>query len=555
MGRPWPIPWKLLRMSWLKRRSWMWHRGCQNWHHDPERSRRGGSDPLGEHSTRHSLPSLWVRGGPPPRRSCRPDRDQREGSLSRSPPSRPREAEPTRSCHDPPERRRLGTIPRGEQRMKTVPLAFAAIACLARSLSWTQEAQAPPPAGTHATPAPAPTPSPTPALPKAPFVAGYKSGFTLQSETGDFVLEITGYLQADGRFATGDDAGAVTDTFLVRRARPIVQGTVAKYFDFYLNPDFGGGTTVLQDAYADVHFTPKLRFRAGKLKTPFGVERLQSAQSILFVERALPNNLVPNRDVGLQVHGELGQGVFGYQAAVLNGVPDGGSVDVDTNDSKDLAGRVFFQPWKTKGTSPLRGLGFGIAATSGKATGPLRGYASVSQVPIFSYAATVTANGNRTRWSPQGYFFLGPVGVIAEYVEAKHEVQNVVPGQPTTTAELTHGAWSVTGSVLVTGEDASYGSVKPKNFFVPSTGKWGALQLVARYNHLGLDGDSFTDGFADPAKSVHKASAWGAGVNWIWNTSLKYALDYEKTTFDEGEELINDRATEKSIETRLQLSF
>jgi phosphate-selective porin OprO/OprP len=410
---------------------------------------------------------------------------------------------------------------------------------------------------TPAEPAPAPTPSPSPTptpAPRAPFVAGYRNGFTLQSETGDFVLKLTGYAQADGRVATGDDANLVTNAFLMRRVRPILQGTVAKYFDFYLNPDFGGGTTVLQDAYIDVRFTSAFRVRAGKIKTPFGIERLQSGQNITFVERALPNNLVPNRDVGLQLHGELGQGVLGYQAAVLNGVPDGGSVDTDTNDSKDLAGRVFFQPWKTKGTSPLRGLGIGVAATNGKAIGALRGYSSVSQVSAFGYLTTVVSNGTRTRWSPQGFFYLGPFGVLAEYVEAKHDVQNVVTGKPTTTAELTNSAWSVTGSFLITGEEASYGSVKPKDFFVPSSGKWGALQLVARFNQFEVDDDTFAGGYADPTKAVREASAWGVGVNWIWNSNLKYVLDYEQTSF-EGGAASADRPTEKSLQTRLQLSF
>lgn len=460
--------------------------------------------------------------------------------------------------------------------MRTVPIAMAAVAVLAAAPLWAQDGpasplptagkladtsatqSAPDPAEKQTeTPAPQPsaTPTPIPAPPKPAWMAGYKNGFTLQSETGDFVLKLTGYAQADGRFAIGDDANLVTNTFLMRRVRPIVQGTVAKYFDFYLNPDFGGGTTVIQDAYIDTRFTPKLRFRAGKIKTPFGIERLQSGASLTFVERALPNNLVPNRDVGLQVHGELGQGVFGYQAAVLNGAPDGGSVDTDTNDSKDLAGRVFFQPWKTKGTSPLRGLGIGIAGTKGKANGALRGYSSASQVSVFSYATTVTANGDRTRLSPQGYFYLGPVAILAEYVRAKHEVQNVVTGKPTTTAELTNSAWSVTGSFLLTGEEATYGNVKPKDFFVPSSGKWGALQLVARFNRLDVDDATFSGGFADATRSVRQASAWGAGINWIWNGNLKYVLDYERTSFEGGAAANADRPTEKSIQTRLQLSF
>src|SRR5207245_6725360 len=128
---------------------------------------------------------------------------------------------------------------------------------------------------------------------------------------------------------------------------------------------------------------------------------LQSGRSLLFVERALPNNIVPNRDVGLQVHGELARGAFAYQLAVLDGVADGGNIDSDTSDAKDLAGRVFVQPWVTKGNSPLRGLGFGVSGTKGKASGAPRAYTSVSQVTIFSYAASVTASGDRVRFSPQ----------------------------------------------------------------------------------------------------------------------------------------------------------
>jgi phosphate-selective porin OprO/OprP len=133
-------------------------------------------------------------------------------------------------------------------------------------------------------------------------------------------------------------------------------------------------------------------------------------------------------------------------------------------------------------------------------------------------------------------------------------VQNAVSGRPTTTAELTNSAWSVTGSVLLTGEDATYGNVKPKNFFVPSSGKFGALQLVARVNRLDVDEDTFSGGYADPMRSVRQASAWGVGFNWIWNGNLKYVLDYEQTSF-EGGAAAGDRPTEKSIQTRLQLSF
>jgi phosphate-selective porin OprO and OprP len=96
--------------------------------------------------------------------------------------------------------------------------------------------------------------------------------------------------------------------------------------------------------------------------------------------------------------------------------------------------------------------------------------------------------------------------------------------------------------------------VKPKDFFVPAAGKWGALQLVARVNKLALDKDAFPV-YADPARSVREATAFGVGVNWIWNSNLKYVVDYEQTAFKGGATGGADRADEKSLQSRLHLSF
>jgi phosphate-selective porin OprO/OprP len=366
-------------------------------------------------------------------------------------------------------------------------------------------------------------------------------------ETGDFKLKITGYAQADGRFVVGDEGALVTNQFVVRRVRPVVQGTVAQYFDFYIVPDFGSGATVLQDAYVDVRFSPQVRVRAGKMKHPFGIERLQSGQALSFVERALPNVLVPNRDIGVQVHGELGQGLFAYALGMFNGVADGGSADADTNDGKDVTARVFLRP--------MRGLGLGFAVNRGSANGAFRSYTSVSQVAIYSYGTTVTATDHRTRLSPQGYFYSGPFGLLAEYVLVKEKGRKDDSGKPTVTVPFEHSAWSVTASFLVTGEDASCAGVKPKTFFVPGSGKWGALQLVARVNRLDLDDDTLSVGLADPAKSVSRATGIGVGLNWIWNNNVKYALDFEQTQFKGGAADGADRPAENSVQARLQLSF
>ena len=373
-------------------------------------------------------------------------------------------------------------------------------------------------------------------------------GVVIQSGNPDFRIRIGGYAQADGRFYAQDEDRVATDTFLLRRARPILQGTVAKYFDFYLNPDFGQGQTVLYDAYVNVRPSSKLQFRIGKFKPPVGLERLRSAQSILFVERALPTALVPNRDVGAQVHGELGSGVVNYAVGVFDGAVDGALIDTDGNDGKDVAGRLFLQPF-ARGGSALKGLGLGFSATSGKQQGTLPSFRSGGQVVFFSYLTTATADGNHTRISPQGSFYLGPIGVLGEYVRSRQPVR-----KGTDVARVSNEAWEVSASVVLTGETATASGVRPRRSFDPAKRTWGALELAARVNRLSVDRTAFSRGLADPTKSARAARAWAVGLNWYLSRNFKYVVNYERTTFTGGAGG-GDRRPENAILIRSQVSF
>jgi len=417
------------------------------------------------------------------------------------------------------------------------------------------QAQAPPPSPPPEQPMPpvdATPAEPDAATPeKKPATAGASpDGFVIQSDGGDYRLQLRAYAQFDGRFYPGDDEGSATNTFLLRRVRPILQGTVAQHFEFAVAPDFGGGTTVLQDAYLDARYSPKARVRVGKFKPPIGLERLQSATNIAFVERAFPTSLVPNRDVGVQLHGELGGGVVAYAIAVFEGAPDGGSVDLDTNDGKDLAGRVFLSPFK-KGTSPLKDLGFGIGGSVGDQSGAPPSYRSGGQLTIVSYATGAAADGRRTRIVPQLSLYSGPLGLMAEYARASALV--TPSGGPRT--EVVTQAWQATATWTLSGEPASFTGVRPANPFDPSQGHWGALELAARVNHFEIGDDAITTGLIDPTRSVEEAFAWAVGVNWYLNRNVKQVVSFERTTFERGAAAGADRPGENALFFRTQLSF
>jgi phosphate-selective porin OprO/OprP len=384
-----------------------------------------------------------------------------------------------------------------------------------------------------------------------PKLTAGKDGFVLQSSSGDYRLQLRGYVHFDGRFFPSDEGKLAVDNFLLRRVRPIFAGTVGRHFEFQIMPDFGMGTTVLQDAWLDVNYSPKLRVRVGKLKSPVGLERLQSATAITFVERAYPTALVPNRDVGVMLHGELAGGVLAYAAGLFDGAPDGGSVDLDLADGKDLAGRVFLSPWK-RSDSALKGLGFGIGGTTGRQTGALPAYRTGGQVSLLTIASGVTYDGTRNRLSPQLSFYTGRFGLMAEYAWSESWVQKAATD---TRTQFIGEAWQATATLTLTGEPASYAGVRPREAFEPGTGKWGALELAARANGIEVGTEALRDGILEQARSARRAFAWAVGLNWTLSRNLKQTVDFERTTFTGGAEGGADRPAENALFVRSQISF
>jgi len=387
-----------------------------------------------------------------------------------------------------------------------------------------------------------------------------KDGFSFKSKDGDFQLKLKGQVQTDGRFFASDDTNKGTNQFLLRRARTSLEGTVYKYFDFRLMTDFGGGAVAIQDGWVDYKYWPKASLRVGKFKSPLGLERLQSDPTGNFIETALSTNLIPNRDIGVDLHGDFGQGFLTYDLGVFNGTLDNGNVDGDVHDDKDFVARVFSHPF-INGDSPLlTGLGVGFGASYGQSHGSVASpqlptYRGFGQNTIFSYrndattAGTTFADGDRYRFVPQAYYYYGPFGTLNEVVLSS---QGVKRNQQF--GDVKHYGWQSTLNYVITGENASYSGVVPRNNFDPGKGTWGALEAVGRLSGLSMDEGTYAL-FANNQNSVKNAKAWTLGLNWYWNKNIKWMADYEQTFFEAGFNPQFDRETENTLITRMQIAF
>jgi phosphate-selective porin OprO/OprP len=406
-----------------------------------------------------------------------------------------------------------------------------------------------------------------------PVVSAGPKGFSLRSADGKNQIRFRGTLHLDGRYLEGVDSTSI-DTFVATRVRPTIEGTFGGIYDFKLMPDFGQGRTVIQDAFVNARFHTAAQVQMGKFKSPVGLERLQSANDMKWVQRGFPTSLAPNRDIGLQLAGDLGGGKFSYQAAFLNGSNDGSSsetfADVDVNEGKEYALRLFARPFADSDSFAIRGLGFGIAGTltdqTGTALQPLLptirtpGQSTAFRFRQFSTTvgapAGTIADGERTRIAPQLYYYVGGFGLLGEYTEVSQEVSRVV-ATGTRAGTVDTDAWQVAASYFLTGEEASFRGFQPKSRFSLADNTWGAFEVVARVQSFSVSDEAFeggADSFADPLAAASQADSWGVGINWYLNENVKWLLDYERSSF-EGGAATGDREDEDAIQLRLAVGF
>ncbi|MES1158053.1 MAG: porin [Haliangium ochraceum] len=411
-------------------------------------------------------------------------------------------------------------------------------------------------------------------------VSADDKGFSSRSSDAAYVLRVRGLLQADARFFSYDGAlSDRSDTFLIRRFRPTLEGTLLGFVDFRLTPDFAGGTLAVFDAYADLRVEPWFRLRAGKFKSPLGLERLQSDPDVPLAERALTQYLTPTRDVGVALWGDVAGGLLVYSAGVFNGSPDNANQDLDANHAKDFALRILVQPLRAEGLQNLGSLGVHFAFSTGNRFGTptnpqLPSFRSAGLNTFFSYlapgagtAADPTGSGTsfahlrQTRFNPGLYYYSGPFGMLAEVVQSSQQVQ-----KGNTTATLTHRAAHATLSVVLGGKNA-YEGPTPTTAFNRARGTWGAVEIAVRWSYLRISDATFGDPsdatrpvFADPLRSARKAQGLGAALTFILSRTVRAGLTFERTTFTGGlaaadKKTVVDRKPENAILGRLQLNF
>jgi phosphate-selective porin OprO/OprP len=403
-------------------------------------------------------------------------------------------------------------------------------------------------------------------------VAGWKDGFFLQSKNKDFMLRITGQIQADYRAYLNDSDQFDVDTFFLRRARFGLEATMFQYYDFRFLPDFGQGKAVIQDSYMNIHYWDEFQFEVGKFKQPVSYEQLIQDRFVPTLERSLIDQLVPARDVGVMLWGQkLFSDRLDWATSVSNGEING---DFDVNEPKDVDARIAVRPLNSDAFLPVvHRLQLGVSGGWGQESEPMNPNTlkTPAQVPWFRFfsgtttstgapivVASTEANGGRWRLTPElSYFFRG-FGFAAQYYAEEQEISRITAtttqtvtgttvNPPKTVTVLGPGievpfqGFYVLGTYLLTGEERTEYSqaiepLRPFNPCYPFSCP-GAWELVARVSRLEVGsevyGPTLATSLADRTKNSRGATEYTIGFNWYFNRWARMQFNYEHDSFDQ----------------------
>jgi phosphate-selective porin len=270
----------------------------------------------------------------------------------------------------------------------------------------------------------------------------------------EFKLVLGGYIQMnledgevsafEGRFGQT----ALKDRFRLRRTRINLTGDFAENFDFKVEGEFENSDGISSnrtdfsgtDIFINWHQFAEANVKVGQWKAPFGLEQLTPDPTLIIIERSLPTGAItPERQVGAQLWGKpftniwpAQKDLLTYYAGIFNG--NGRNVSINDNNNFMYVGRLELLPWQGKLLGQNSSLKLGadvLNSRDDKGTNISQSLNLLVNSDGSLSPFTLPGADERTAWSVDAWFNLGPFDLIGEYLQEKvngRTVNGVPPG-------------------------------------------------------------------------------------------------------------------------------
>jgi phosphate-selective porin OprO/OprP len=366
-----------------------------------------------------------------------------------------------------------------------------------------------------------------------------RGGLEIATYDGNFSFEIGGRVMIDSAFYS-EDKNKLGDGSELRRARLDIEGNLFADWGYEFSVDFAGGDADVKDAYVSYNGFWPTRIKVGHFKEPFSLEEMTSSRYITFMERALPNEFVPGRSIGVGVDSRWGGLHF---AAGLFGEDFDKDVKNEGNEGWAVTGRLTYAPIDTD----FRTAHLGVSGSFRKSDseGEVKFNARPgSHLTDIKYLDTddIDMVDDLIKYSLEAAGVFGPFSLQGEYLWTQLNRETGID-------DARFDGWYIFGSWFITGESRPYkgkkgtfGRIKPKS-------KYGAVELAVRYDAMDL-----TDG----AIAGGKENNTTFGLNWYFNPNVRLMANYILVNNDDDANADNDVIGDddsKVFQARFQIDF
>ncbi len=357
----------------------------------------------------------------------------------------------------------------------------------------------------------------------------YKNGLRFEKNDGMAKFHIGGRIQAD--FATihvdneleravpGGDGEGVE----FRRARFYMSGELNKRIIWKSQIDFAGGDVTLDDVYLGMKGLGFLgTVKVGHMKEPYSLEELTSSKYISFMERSLPSVFDSARNFGVLLSNSILDDRMTWATGVFMPT-DSGSEFFSGDTNVHWTSRITGLPlYANEGRQLIHlGVSGGYQFLDGTEF-RFQQRPEVHLAQEYLDTGGLVTGEDRLSRDGNGILALEAAGVFGPThlsFEWKQSFSNQAGGKNLSA----YGAYVAFGWFL-TGESRPYKKtsgiwtrVEPESPFDPDNGKWGAIEVAARYSTINLNNHNLDGG---------KEQNVTAAINWYLYSNVRLSANY-----------------------------
>ncbi|MFO7762045.1 MAG: porin [Desulfobia sp.] len=362
----------------------------------------------------------------------------------------------------------------------------------------------------------------------------FDNNLHINSGDGRFKFQIGGRILIDMVSIEGDEGfekaeAASGETFEgtgveFRQARLYMQGLLYDQVAFKNEFDFAGGEVNFMENWIGFPDLPYLgQVRIGHTKEPFSLERLNSRKYMPFMERALPDGIVPGRNTGIRFLNFLDSPRLSWSVGFFKETGGHGDEFTESGDY-NITGRLTVTPWYVDNGCRLLHLGGSYShkfANEDVEKERLR-FSKAPELHISDLKVLDTGYIKAEEADMVGLeaaLVFGPLCLQGEYWYTRLDSNK--HDNPCFKGYYLTSSYFLTGEhrkYKTRGDDgAEFSLVDIKSPFNPGKGSWGAWQVAARYSEVDLNDQGIQGGEMDDITLA---------LNWYPYTNVRWCFNY-----------------------------